>query len=166
MNAPAPIIPQDKPAVSAQELSRFLSSSAADPAMVWPRFAHWLLVDPTDGVLRFVTAASPQMAIWAVADLYSRWSAGQKPARMEWLSLTVIVASFGPEAYDAARNAITAAAFASDAAANPAGNGRAQSAYYAARAARWATDNGNLIAVARLRQAEKLRELTGTEVAA
>ena len=170
MNA---LIPQDKPALSAHELYRFLST-AADPAMVWPRFAHWLLVDPADGVLRFVTAASPQMAIWAVADLYSRWIAGQKPKRKEWVAVTVIVASFGTDLAPVGNLtyvALAAAAAASDAEADPSGNGRAMAAYYAARApihaARAARANDVAAeAAARKRQAEKLWELTETEAAA
>ena len=80
----------------------------ADLRMVWPQFAHWLLVDPTNGVIRFAKTERVKKSIEGVATLYARWNAGEKPAVSEWSA-----------AYDAAYAADTYAAAAyADAAAD------------------------------------------------
>ena len=53
----------------------------ADLSMVWPKFVIWLLVDPTDGVVKFAKNAAP---IQAVANLYQRRIAGDEPSITEW----------------------------------------------------------------------------------
>src|SRR3990172_5460305 len=53
---------------------RFISAiePGDDLSFVWPQFAHWLLVDPEDGVIKFAKTDKAREAIWAVADLHSR----------------------------------------------------------------------------------------------
>src|SRR6266571_3756661 len=53
---------------------RFLSviEPGADLSLVWYQFAHWLLIDPEDGVIRFAKANKTREAIQQVADLYNR----------------------------------------------------------------------------------------------
>ena len=51
----------------------------ADLSMVWPRFAHWLLVDPEHGVIRHTKTDRTRKAIEDVAALYQRWISGEKP---------------------------------------------------------------------------------------
>jgi hypothetical protein len=65
---------------------RFLQAPkvGADLSMVWPQFAHWMLVDPHAGVIKFAKTDTTRNAIQAVADLFSRWIAGVKPPREEW----------------------------------------------------------------------------------
>ena len=48
----------------------------ADLSGVKDQFLHWLLVDPTDGVIRFAQKEQTHRAIQAVADLYDRKIAG------------------------------------------------------------------------------------------
>ena len=108
----------------------------ADLSMVWPQFAHWLLVDATDGVIKFAKKEATKLAIAAVGALFARWIAGDKPSSDEWW---------------AARSAAYAYAYAyADAA-----------AYAAAYAAAAAADAADAAArrLARLRQSEKLAEL-------
>jgi hypothetical protein len=65
---------------------RFLSAArtGADLSMVWPRFAHWLLIDPDCGVLRYAKRENSIASIKAVAELYARWIGGNKPSAEEW----------------------------------------------------------------------------------
>jgi hypothetical protein len=65
---------------------RFLAAiqPGADLSLVWPRFAAWLLVDPTDGVIRFARTDREREAIEAVAALHERVVAGDSPRRDEW----------------------------------------------------------------------------------
>ena len=80
---------------------QFMESIApgADLSMVWPKFTHWLLTDPQYGAICFADEMG-KAAIHAVADLLSRWIAGEKPSRSEWDS-----------AYDAASSAAYAALY-------------------------------------------------------
>jgi hypothetical protein len=66
--------------------ARFLQAPkvGADLSMVWPQFAHWMLVDPHAGVIQFAKTAPTRDAIQAVADLFCGWIAGVKPPREEW----------------------------------------------------------------------------------
>src|SRR5579863_10160721 len=49
----------------------------ADLAGVGDQFLHWLLADPTDGVLRFAKTEKTRKAIQDVADLYQRKMNGE-----------------------------------------------------------------------------------------
>lgn len=51
---------------------RFLNAIpvGADLSMVYPRFAIWMLTDPTDGVIRFAKHDDVKQAITRVAELY------------------------------------------------------------------------------------------------
>ena len=64
---------------------RFASAirPGADLSMVWPRFAHWMLVDAEAGVIRFAKTDETAAAIRGVAALYERWIGGEKPGREE-----------------------------------------------------------------------------------
>jgi len=117
---------------------RFLSAiqPGADLSMVWPQFAHWLLVDPDHGAIRHAKAQSTRDAIQGVAALYSEWAAGKKPARERWLSARS--AAYAADAADAADAAYAAYAAAYAAAADAAD---ADAAYAAADAATAAADS-------------------------
>ena len=71
----------------------------ADLSGVWPRFAHWLLVDAEHGVLRFAKNERQRTAIQSVADLYARQISGEEIGKDIWNS-----------AYAAAAAATTTAA--------------------------------------------------------
>jgi hypothetical protein len=109
---------------------RFLAAirPGADLSMVWPRFLHDLLSDPTGGVqVRAAKRTDTQTAVAAVIDLYGRWVEGTKPSRDEWRA-----------AADAANAAANAAAYAAADAANAAADAAsaaASAAVYAAAAA-------------------------------
>ena len=78
----------------------------ADLSMVWPRFAHWLLSE----------LAPCRPHVRAVAALYARWLAGDKPSQPEWASARSVAAAGAAGAYGAAGAAAGAAGAASDAA--------------------------------------------------
>jgi hypothetical protein len=122
---------------------RFLSAiqPGADLSKVWYHFAHWLLVDPTDGVLQYARSQRSKDAIRLVAELYARAARGEKVARAEWLRArdTADAAAAAAAAAAAYAYAAAAAAYAAYAA-----------AYAAAAAAR---------RKAFKRQADKLIEL-------
>src|SRR5258705_8027203 len=67
---------------------RFLSAIelGADLSLVWYQFAHWLLVDPEDGVLKFAKTDKTKQAIVLVADLYGRAARGLLVEKREWES--------------------------------------------------------------------------------
>ena len=65
----------------------------ADLELVWPKFAHWMLVDPELGVIEFATTPATKKAVEDVAALYARWIAGDKPAEDEWLKAEASAAS-------------------------------------------------------------------------
>jgi hypothetical protein len=118
----------------------------ADLTGVADRFMHWLLVHPFDGVLRFAHDAKKRKAIQDVADLYERRINGEMIACYEWKKA---YAAYAAAAYAAAAYA----AYAAYAAA-------AYAAYAAGGAAAACADiRINARAVARIKQAEKLREL-------
>ena len=57
----------------------------ADLALVWPRFAHWLLVDDEHGVIQYAGSHErARSAIQGVADLFARLIAGDQPTTEEW----------------------------------------------------------------------------------
>lgn len=102
---------------------RFLSAinPGADLTKVWPKFAHWLMVDPEYGVIRFARDNQVREAIQGVADLY---------ADGDWPSAAA-VATAAATADAAANDADDAAA--ADAAATAAATATAD----AAAASRW-----------------------------
>jgi len=54
----------------------------ADLSGVWPKFAHWLLVDPTFGIVNFVSGANKSRPIiQRIADLYSN----EEKQKIKWL---------------------------------------------------------------------------------
>jgi hypothetical protein len=103
---------------------QFLSAAkpGADLSMVWPRFAHWLLVDETHGVLRHAKREKSKESIRRVAALYARWIVGDKPTHNEWAAAAYAAAAAAAyaaayaAAADAAAAAYAAAAAAADAA--------------------------------------------------
>jgi hypothetical protein len=103
-------------------------------------FMHWLLVDATDGVIRFAKTDRVRTAIRNVADLYARRIKGDEPTKEEWRAAAD--AAYAAAAYAAA--AYAAAAYAAAAAA------AAAAADAARRSARFS---------ARVKQSEKLLEL-------
>ena len=92
-----------------------------DLSMVWPRLAHWLLVDEAQGVIRFANTDRTRDSIRAVAALFARHIAGDPPSADEWISAR----------YAAAADADAAARYAADAAAADAA---ARSGHYEALA--------------------------------
>ena len=66
---------------------RFLKAikPGADLSMVWPKFAHWLLINRENGVIRHAKQKPTKKAIQDVAELYQRWIKGDKPTTEEWL---------------------------------------------------------------------------------
>ena len=90
-----------------------------DLESVWPKLAHWLLVDPAAGVLRHARGAPSKKAIRDVAALYQRWIDGAaKPDQGEWLkarSAASAYAAYAASAYayaDASASAADAYAYA------------------------------------------------------
>jgi len=77
-----------------------------DLSLVWPKFAHWLLVDPTAGVIRFAKTDAVKSAIQGVADLFARVIAGGEVSDEEWRRAR----SAAYAAHDAARAAAAAGA--------------------------------------------------------
>jgi hypothetical protein len=55
-----------------------------DLSLIWPRFAHWMLVDPSAGVIRFAKTDQSKTAIDAVAALFARQVAGGVVSLKEW----------------------------------------------------------------------------------
>ena len=86
----------------------------ADLSLVWPRFAHWMLVDETHGVLRVAKTLRSQEAIQAVALLFERQIAGETVSRPEWKNAANC--GYRAEAETADPAAATAATAASSAA--------------------------------------------------
>jgi hypothetical protein len=111
---------------------KFLSAiqPGADLSLVWPRFAHWLLVDPKDGVIRFASGEGIE-AIKNVAILFDRLINGEKVSQSEWLNAA---SSAGWSAARSAARAAMAAWSARSSAANAAWSA-ARSAARAAMAA-------------------------------
>ena len=101
---------------------RFLQAIpvGADLSLVTPRFIHWLLIDPTHGVIRFANTEPCRDAINGVAVMYAGWIKTKKK----------------PAAWAAARAAAWASGAAGAAAwASNAAYSVYRSAYSAARAA-------------------------------
>jgi hypothetical protein len=108
---------------------RFLSAIevGANLSMVWPRFAVWMLADPTWGVIQFARSAQSKKAIQDVADGYQGTIDGNKTP--DWRALR-------DASYDADANAAAdAAAYAAYAAAAADASYDAYADYAAAYAA-------------------------------
>jgi hypothetical protein len=98
---------------------RFLSAAApgADLSGVWPKWAHWMLVDPTAGVLRLAKREQSKLAIQGVADLYQRLIDGEAPSVTEWSEARSKADAADAASYAAdAAYAASYAAYAADAA--------------------------------------------------
>jgi hypothetical protein len=106
--------------------------AGADLSLVWPRFAHWLLVDERDGVIRFAKTDDQRDAIRGVAELYQDTINGIEVSIDTWRN----AADDAADAAYAATYAAYAAAYAAYAAAYAA----ADAAYAAADAADAAAD--------------------------
>jgi hypothetical protein len=157
---------------------RFLEAitPGADLSGVVDGFLHWLLVDPTDGVIRFAKTEKTRTAIQAVGDLYTRKLKGEAVSREEWRKAreNADAAAVADAAAYAAAVAYVAAA-AADAAAYVAyvADAAAYAAAYAAAVAYVADAAAYAAAVAyvadaadrekaRVKQAAKLIELLKT----
>jgi len=105
------------PAFSKAWPERFLSAPrvGADLTTIWPKFAHWLLVDQDHGVIRLTKAEGTKTEIWNVASLYARWIGGDIPTKGEWR--LAAAAAYAYAAYAAAYAAAAAADADADAAA-------------------------------------------------
>ena len=89
----------------------------SDLELVWPRFAHWLLIDPEFGVIKYASTPDTKSAIEKIADLFDRWIAGNKPADDEWALAALAAALAADLAADLADLAADLAALAADLAA-------------------------------------------------
>jgi hypothetical protein len=79
----------------------------ADLSLVWPRFALWTL----HGLpAKSLTRSDVKTAVDAVAELYERWIAGEKPKTEEWRKARSAAADAAAAAYAAADAAAYAAA--------------------------------------------------------
>src|SRR5712664_416600 len=107
--------------------------AGADLSLVWYQFAHWLLIDPAEGVIRFAKTAQTKSAIETVAGLYARAARGEAVKPDEWYSARRIAAAYAAAADAYADAAYAAAAYAAaDAAAAAAAYAAADDAAYAA----------------------------------
>jgi hypothetical protein len=138
---------------------RFLSAiePGADLSLVWHQFAHWLLVDPQDGVIKYAKTDKTKDAIQLVAELYDRAARGLLVEKKEWQRARGVAAAAYAAAYAAYAAADAAdaadAAYAADAAADAAAYADAADAAYAAAYADAARRKSYK------RQADKLVEL-------
>ncbi len=85
----------------------------ADLKPVLPRFLHWLLVDPEDGVIQYAQDEKEEQvkeAILSVADLYSRVMKGQEVTNEQWSAARGAAWAARDAARGAARDAARAAA--------------------------------------------------------
>jgi len=129
---------------------RFISAiePGADLSLVWYQFAHWFLVDPDDGFIKFATTEKTKEAVNLVgSNLYGRAARGLLVEKLEWESARE-VAYAAADAAAADAPAAYAAAYAAAAAAYAAYAAAAAAAAYAAAAR-----------AAYKRQADKLIEL-------
>jgi hypothetical protein len=141
---------------------RFISATPvnADLSLVWPQFAHWMLVDQEFGVIQFTKRENTRKAITDIADKYQRWAqTGANPLKYgDWMKLRRD-AAYAAAAYaaDAAAAAAAYAAYAAAAAAYAADAAAAAAAYAAAYAADAAA--AAIRGKWRVAQSEKLLEL-------
>ena len=97
---------------------QFLSAIkvGADLSNVWNQFAHWMLLDPEHGVIRFAKKEKTKEAIERVGKMYGQAAMGKTPDKQEWKDAAAYAAAAAADA-DAAAYAADAAAAAYDAAA-------------------------------------------------
>jgi len=153
----------------------------ADLTGVADKFLHWLLVDPSDGVMRYARTDDQRRAIERVGDFYARKIAGEEIERQEWISArencwsvraAAYAAAYAADAADAAAAYAAAYADAADAADAAAYAAAAYAAYaaaaaYAAYAAAYAAADASAYAAdaaearlsARKKQRDKLLSL-------
>jgi hypothetical protein len=109
-----------------------------DYSKAWYQFGHWLLIDPTDGVIRVARSDESRAAIHNVAQAYDRTLKGGKIDNIEWLKLSRDAAGtydyVCADGYGYAAAAATAAADAGAAATAYAAAAAAAAAVYAAEA--------------------------------
>lgn len=98
---------------------------------VWNEFAHWLLVDNTEGVITKVTDDQHWITINIVADLYRAQTNGANFNQKLWFSASKAANDHALTTKGSAQHALYAAHFAADAAACPLPNSKAE---YATRA--------------------------------
>jgi len=127
----------------------------ADLSGVADRFLYWLLVDPSDGVMRYARTDGQRQVIERVGDLYARKISGEEIERQEWISARENCWSVGADAADAAHAAAAAAAATYASYATAADVYAADAATYAAAAD--AADEARLSA--RKKQRDKLLSL-------
>ena len=110
---------------------QFLSAIkvGSDLSMVWPKFAHWMLLDPEHGVIRFAKKEKTKQAIQRVGELYELKVAGKEPTKQEWKDAAA--AAYAADAADDADAAAYAADDADAAAYAAAKNAKSQYAYVA-----------------------------------
>lgn len=120
-----------------------------DLSFVWPKFAVWILIDDTDGILKYAQTKQERESIKLVAKLYQKQAEGKKVSLKQWNHAAYVADATRAAAYDAAY-----AAYADDAAA------------YATYAAAPETVGAARVvptvvprAAARIKQANKLLEL-------
>ena len=92
--------------------ARFLKAIpvGADLSNVWNQFAHWLLIDEQDGVIRFANKEATRAAILTVGELYGRAAGGDVIEAAVWQK----AAAYAADAYAAAAAAYAADAYAAD----------------------------------------------------
>jgi hypothetical protein len=96
----------------------------ADLSGVWPKFAHWLMVDPEHGVIRWAKREDSKAAIKLVAALYE---SGVMPTKED--ARKARAAAAAAAAYDDAAAAAAYAAYAAYAAADAAAAAYAYAAW-------------------------------------
>jgi hypothetical protein len=106
-----------------------------DLSLVWPKFAHWMLLDSEYGVIRFAKTEKTRTVIQKVGELYKQSSEGIEIEKDIWFAASASAsASASADAAAYAASAASAAADA-DAAAAYAAYAAADAAAYAASAA-------------------------------
>ena len=92
---------------------QFLSAIkvGADLSMVWPKYAHWMLLDPEHGVMRFAKIEKTKAAILRVGELYGLKVAGKEPAKQAFRDAAAYAAAYADADADAA-DAYAAASYA------------------------------------------------------
>ena len=95
---------------------QFLSAIkvGADLSNVWNQFAHWMLLDPEHGVIRFAKKEKTKEAIERVGKMYGQAAMGKTPDKQEWKDAAAYAAAAAAAyaAADADAAAYAAAAYA------------------------------------------------------
>ena len=106
----------------------------ADLSNVWNQFAHWLLIDERDGVIRFAKKEATRAAILTVGELYGRAAGGDVIEAAVWRKARAAAAAYAAAAYAAAAYDAYYAAYYAAAAAAAYDAAAASAAAYAAAA--------------------------------